>query len=200
MYKLLLILIGSYVFYYFTNDIRLMLGVFILLTFLLVWGSQIDIIQRKESVSQAKGNIDDAFQKRHDILSKIYETTKGYIKFKENELESITNLFDSVRNPASNFNEKLELQNQVKNILINNIGNLRDDHVDKQFETFNRSINEVEENLSAARRFYNHSVKEYNTAISTFPTSITAKMKGFQVMSYFEVENENVKKDIELKF
>lgn len=200
MYKLLLILIGSYVFYYFTNDIRLMLGVFILLTLLLVWGSQIDIIQRKESVNQAKGNIDDAFQKRHDTLSKIYETTKGYIKFKENELASITNLFDTVRNPASNFNEKLELQNQVKNILINNIGNLRDDHVGKRFETFNRSINEVEENLSAARRFYNHSVKEYNTAISTFPTSIIAKMKGFQVMNYFEVENENVKKDIELEF
>ncbi len=200
MYKLLLILIGSYVFYYFTNDFTLMVGVFILLTVILAWGSHIQVINLKEAVNQAKGNVDDAFQKRYDILSNIYEVTKGYLNFKENELESITKLFNSTKSSLLGFTEKLQLQNQVKDILISNLGYLRDNNVGEQFEMLNRSINEVEENLSAARRFYNHSINEFNTAIRTFPTSFIAKRKGFKEMSYFEVDNENIRKNIEMKF
>lgn len=177
-----------------------MLGVFLILMLLFAWSAQIEITSRKEEVNQAKSNIDDAFQKRYDVLSKIYEATKGYVKFKEHELETITNLFHHIKHPGSGFEEKMELQNQVKSILINNIGNLRDHHIGEKFETLSLSINDVEENLSAARRFYNHAVKEYNTAISTFPTSVIAKLRRFQTMHYFEVEDETVKKDIEMKF
>jgi len=198
--RFLLIIIGSSALYYFTNNILLAAGAFLLLTFLLVWNSQFDIARRYEAINQAKGNIEDAFQKRYNILTKIYDTTKGYILFKEQELEEITGLFRSLEKPSSGYKEKFKLQNQVKNILVSYIGSLRDTNVGDQFDVLNRSINEVEENLSASRRFYNHAVKEYNTSLKTFPTFIMAKLKGHQEMSYFEVENEDVKKDINLKF
>jgi hypothetical protein len=54
--------------------------------------------------------------------------------------------------------------------------------------------------LSASRRFYNYTAKEYNTTINVFPSVIIAKIKGHQVISYFEVENETIKNDIEMKF
>ena len=175
-------------------------GIFIVLSCFVVWLSQFDIVKRREAINQAKGNLDDAFQKRYDILTKIYETTKGYINFKEQELDTITNLFRSLEKPISGYKEKFKMQNQIQSILINNMANLRDNQVGVQFETLNRSINEVEENLSASRRFYNYTVKEYNTTINIFPTFIVAKIKGYQVLSYFEVENENVKKDIDINF
>ena len=200
MFRFLLIIIASGIVYYFNKSIWLTAGAFIILTGLMIWLSQFDIVKRREEINQAKGNLDDAFQKRYDILTKIYETIKGYINFKEQELETITNLFRSFEKPVFGYREKFKMQNQVQKILINNMANLRDDQVGMQFETLNRSINEVEENLSASRRFYNYTVKEYNTAINVFPTVIVAKIKGYQIVSYFEVENENVKKDVEIKF
>lgn len=200
MFRFLLIIIASGIVYYFNKSIWLTAGAFIILTGLMIWLSQFDIVKRREEINQAKGNLDDAFQKRYDILTKIYETVKGYINFKEQELETITNLFRSFEKPVFGYREKFKMQNQVQKILINNMANLRDDQVGMQFETLNRSINEVEENLSASRRFYNYTVKEYNTAINVFPTVIVAKIKGYQIVSYFEVENENVKKDVEIKF
>jgi LemA protein len=200
MFRLLLAVIASGIVYYFNKSIWLTAGVFIALTGFVVWFSQFDIVKRREAINQAKGDLEDAFQKRYDILTKIYETTKGYINFKEQELETITNLFCSLEKPRSGYKEKFKMQNQVQSILINNMANLRDHQAGMQFETLNRSINEVEENLSASRRFYNHTVKEYNTAINIFPAFIMAKIKGYQVMSYFEVEDENIRKDIEIKF
>nr|WP_314466232.1 LemA family protein [uncultured Clostridium sp.] len=200
MFRFLLSLILSGTVYYFTKNYWLTITVFILLIGFVFWLSQFDIVKKKEAISLAKGNLDDAFQKRYDILTKIYETTKGYINFKEHEIEVITNLFRNLDKPASGYKEKFKMQNQVQSILINNMGNLRDHQLGSQFETLNRSINEVEENLSASRRFYNFSVNEYNTAIKIFPTLIIAKIKGYQEMNYFEVEDESIKKSIEIKF
>lgn len=202
LYKIFLILIGSYIFYYFTNDIKLMIGIFFFLILLFIWGSSIEVTNREQEVKQARGNIEDAFQKRHDILVKLFESTKGLIKYKESELEYIGQLMHGIKKPVSEISleEKNELQNNVKSILINNIGHLRDDQVGKQFDMLNRSINEVEENLSASRRFFNYAVKEFNSSISSFPTSLIAKRKGLVPLDYFEVKDDNVKKDIEMKF
>lgn len=200
MFRLLLIILASGIIYYFKQSIWLTAGVFIILTALMVWFSQFDIVRKKEAINQAKGNLEDAFQKRYDTLTKIFETTKGYIKYKEQELETITNLIRSLEKPVSGYKDKFKMQNKIQSILINNMENLRDNQVNIQFETLNRSINEVEENLSASRRFYNHTVKEYNTTIQVFPSLIAAKIKGDQAISYFEVESENIKRDIEIKF
>ena len=200
MFRFALIIIACSALYYFTKDIKLAAGLFILLILGLIWSIQVSAVRKKESINQAVGNIEDAFQKRHDMLSKIYETTKGLIKFKENEMEAIVIMLNNVKNAGTEFKERLRHQDQVKSILINNLEKLRDDKVSNQFLILTQSINEVEENLSAARRFYNYSVKEYNSEIGTFPASVIAKIKGFQTMSYFEVENENIKENIEIKF
>ena len=200
MFRFALIIIACSALYYFTKDIKLAAGLFILLILGLIWSIQVSAVRKKESINQAVGNIEDAFQKRHDMLSKIYETTKGLIKFKENEMEAIVIMLNNVKNAGTEFKERLRHQDQVKSILINNLEKLRDDKVSNQFLILTQSINEVEENLSAARRFYNYSVKEYNSETGTFPASVIAKIKGFQTMSYFEVENENIKENIEIKF
>ncbi len=200
MFRILLIVIVSGFVYYLNKSVGLAAGVFVVLTGFMLWLSQFDIVRRREEINQAKGNLEDAFQKRYDILTKIYETTKGYIKFKEQELDTITNLICSIEKPTFGYKEKFRLQNQVQKILINSMESLRDNQLGFQIEALNRSINEVEENLSASRRFYNHAVKEYNTAISVFPTIIPAKVKRYQAMSYFEVEDESIRKDIEMNF
>lgn len=200
MLRLVLIIIGCSILYYFTNNIILSAGLFLSLFILLIWNSQFVIIRRREAVNQAIGNIEDAFQKRYDILTKIFDSIKGYIQYKEKELDEISTLFRNLTNHSFNYKERFKLQNQLKNILINDVSSLRDHNAGKQFEILNRSINEVEENLSASRRFYNHAVNEFNTSIKTFPAFIIAKNKGYKEISYFEVEDEAVKRDVKIKF
>ena len=51
-----------------------------------------------------------------------------------------------------------------------------------------QTYNEVEAQLSAARRFYNSAVSELNTAVEIFPGSIIAKMANVKVMPFYEAD------------
>jgi LemA protein len=57
------------------------------------------------------------------------------------------------------------------------------------------SLNEVEEQLSAARRAYNSAVMSFNNSVQLFPSSIIAAMRSFKAKTYLEaidVERNNI--------
>ena len=59
------------------------------------------------------------------------------------------------------------------------------------------SLNEIEEQLSAARRAYNASVTDYNNACEMIPTNIIAGMMGLKAKAWFEVpEAERANVDV----
>lgn len=65
----------------------------------------------------------------------------------------------------------------------------------ENFLHLQRSLNEVEEQISAARRAYNASVTDYNNAVEMFPTNIMASMMAYKQKRLFEItdkERENV--------
>src|SRR6185295_3436642 len=49
-----------------------------------------------------------------------------------------------------------------------------------------RTYNEVEENIAAARRFYNAAVNSLNTSIQIFPGSLFAGMAGVTAYPFYE--------------
>ena len=57
---------------------------------------------------------------------------------------------------------------------------------DSQFEMLQRSLNEVEAQLSASRRTFNAAVNEYNDACEIFPSNLIANGFGFRCRAYFE--------------
>ena len=59
----------------------------------------------------------------------------------------------------------------------------------ENFLQLQRSFNEIEAQLSAARRTFNASTTEYNDAIEMFPTNILANFMGYKQRSLFEIDN-----------
>jgi len=60
------------------------------------------------------------------------------------------------------------------------------------------TLNEVETQISAARRAYNQAVTDYNNAIEMIPTNFMASMMNYRKKEVFEIsegerENINVK-------
>jgi LemA protein len=52
------------------------------------------------------------------------------------------------------------------------------------------ALNEVEEQISAARRFYNTAATEYNTARRVFPSNLVAAMMRLDAMPVYSAETE----------
>ncbi|MFN7088310.1 MAG: LemA family protein, partial [Candidatus Paceibacteria bacterium] len=51
-----------------------------------------------------------------------------------------------------------------------------------------------------ARRFYNSNVRDYNTAIASFPTNLVAGAFGFGPKELFEIEEEGQRQPVKVSF
>ena len=65
----------------------------------------------------------------------------------------------------------------------------------ENFNQLQRTLNEIEEQLSSARRAYNAAVTDFNNTVEMFPTNIVAGMMNQKRRKLFEItesERQNV--------
>ncbi len=78
------------------------------------------------------------------------------------------------------------------------VENYPDLKASNNFEMLQRSWNEAEEQISAARRSFNASVTTYNNGVEMFPTNVIAKMLNYSRKEVFEIP-ETERKNISAK-
>jgi LemA protein len=61
---------------------------------------------------------------------------------------------------------------------------------DAHFQNLYASLNEIEDHINAARRYYNGTVREYNQSIAVFPKVLIANSFGFKPETFFAEEAE----------
>ena len=175
--------------------------VFLLLAFtIFIIGVRIynGLIYKKNQVSKSFSSVDVLLKKRWDLIPNLVSVVKHHMKFEQQTLAEITRLRSRVMSNEVSEGERLNLENQISrtmgNILalIENYPELKSDqHVNQLLA----SLNEIEEQISAARRFYNAAVTEYNNAIEMFPSNLVANYMQYRPRELFvttEEERSNV--------
>lgn len=182
--------------------VLVVIGVILLLVLCVVgWfiSTRNKFIRMEQDVENSESRIDVYLTKRFDLLTKMYDTTKGYMK---HEKETLTDVV-AMRNPGvnaslkekANFNEELTRAARRLNMVVERYPDLK---ADKMFHNLQQAQSEVEENLQAARSNFNSNVASFNKAILQFPASIVAGAR-FTKKEYFEAE-EAKKQDVKMEF
>jgi LemA protein len=70
----------------------------------------------------------------------------------------------------------------------------------QNFLELQQALQNIEGDLGNARRYYNATVRDYNTSIQQFPGVILANMTGFKPRGFFELDDKAEAKNIEVKF
>jgi len=60
----------------------------------------------------------------------------------------------------------------------------------ENFMMLQQELSDLENKISAARRFFNSATAEYNTAIEQFPGNIMARMFGYFEEPYFRTDGD----------
>ena len=140
-------------------------------------------------IEEALSGIDVALTKRYDVLTKMMDTCKSFVKHESEVMFEVIKL-----RSGSSIQEKNEANHAMDenfrkiNVVAENYPELKSSET---FVTLQKSILDVEEHLQAARRLYNSNVSIFNQKIVTFPSSIIANMKGFTKKDFFEAEESN---------
>ena len=157
---------------------------------LLVWTVLYNgLVARRNGVENAFASLDAQLQKRYDLVPNLVETVKGYATHERGTLEAVTRL----RNEAVGASSSDLGKHEAASAAIRQIFALAENYPQLQANTnflhLQRSLNEIEEQISAARRAFNASVTDYNNAVQTFPSSLVASSMGLQTRAWFEAED-----------
>ncbi|MGR8978547.1 MAG: LemA family protein [Gammaproteobacteria bacterium] len=163
---------------------------FIFLIFVLLYNS---LIAKKNTVGNAFGAIDSMLKKRYDLLPNLVETVKQYMNFERDTLAQVTELRRQAVDSSLPSDRKIQLENQIgsamRGIMVQ-VENYPDLKANQNFMHLQGAWNEIEEQISAARRAYNAAVYSYNNACEQFPTNLLANMMGFKLKTFIEIPEE----------
>ena len=172
------------------------------------------LVSLRNQVKNSWKQIDVQLQRRYDLIPNLVESVKGYMAFEKGTLESVT----AARNQAASLRESIQAagaptENTMKQLvaaestlrsgmtnlfaLAENYPQLRASENMKQLQ---EELASTENKVAFSRQAYNDVVMVYNTAQQQFPAVMVAGALGHVPASLFEVESEEVKKGIKVKF
>jgi LemA protein len=143
---------------------------------------------QEEAIKGQWGQVQNALQRRNDLIPNLVETVKG---FAAQERDIFTSIAESRAKlaGAKTPEETIAAANQQSSalarllVVVENYPNLKSD---VNFQRLMDELAGTENRVATERTRYNERVQEYNTTRRRFPSNITAKMFGFKEYPYFE--------------
>lgn len=156
------------------------------------------LVRKRNEVDNAFGGMDVQLKKRYDLIPNLVATVKQYASHEKELLEKVTELRAQATSGNLSSDEKVAIDNQIsagmKSLMVA-VEGYPDLKANENFMNLQRTLNEVESQISAARRTYNAVITDFNNGIQTFPASIIAGMMHLKRKEVFvipEVERQNV--------
>lgn len=167
-----------------------MIIILILLLVVLFIGMYNGLVGKRNQVDNAFAGIDVQLKKRYDLIPNLVATVKGYMQHEQSVLTRLTELRNTPFAQMSQ-EQKGELDESMRQLMGSlhvTVERYPDLKASDNVMHLQRTLNETEEQLAAARRSFNAAVMVYNTSLQTFPTNLVANMFGFVPRSFFAAE------------
>jgi len=149
-----------------------------------------NLVNKKNRILNSFAGIDVLLKKRYDLIPNLVSSVKQYMKHEQGVLAQITELRTRALGGDLSDAETIEVDRQItgalKGLMIA-VENYPELKASENFLQLQASLNEVEEQISAARRAYNATVLEYNNAVEMIPTNLMAGLMRYKKKNFFEI-------------
>ncbi|MAK59806.1 MAG: hypothetical protein CMK09_02385 [Ponticaulis sp.] len=150
-----------------------------------------NLVAKRQMVDNGWADIDVQLKRRADLIPNLVEVVKGYAAHEKTVLdEVIQRRNDALAASAPDANREA-----VESAISQGLSRLfalaeayPDLKANEQFLQLQGELSDTETKIAYARRFFNGAVREYNTAIQTFPAVLMAGPFGFTAREFFEIE------------
>ena len=155
-----------------------------------------------EQVTASWSEVLNQYQRRADLVPNLVATVKGFAAHEQAVLLGVTNARakvgslqatpELINNPeafAKFQTAQGELSGSLSRLLVvaENYPQLKSD---ANFRDLQAQLEGTENRITVARNRYIKAVQEFNVAVRSFPSNITAKIFGYKTKPNFTVENE----------
>jgi LemA protein len=167
----------------------LILAIVAVVLIALVIGIYNGLVRLRVQCDNAWSDIDVQLKRRHDLIPNIVETVKGYAAHEKDTLEGVVaarNRAMSAQGPADKAGAETALTAALRQVfaLAEAYPQLR---AVESFTQLQQTLNQIEDTVQNARRYYNAVVRDFNTKIAQFPSNLIAGMFNFKAREFFEI-------------
>jgi LemA protein len=160
-------------------------------------------IRGKNQFTEAWADIEVQMKRRYDLIPNLVNTVKGYATHESSAFEKVTEARSRAMQAGSledHAKAEGELTGTLKSLFA--ISEAYPDlKANANFIELQRELSDTENKIQAARRFYNGTVKDFNTRVQSVPSNIVAKMFGFKDAEFFDLaDNDAAQQPVEVKF
>ena len=151
------------------------------------------LIRSRNRVDTAWSDVDVQLQRRHDLIPQLVSSVDAYARYERATLEAVTELRSEamrVTDLDARGKAEEELSTGVQR-LIALAESYPDLKANENFLSLQNELVETENYLQFARRYYNGSVRDYNTMTETVPSNIVARMFNFDARNFFQKSSDD---------
>ena len=147
------------------------------------------LVRLRVQADNAWADIDVQLKRRYDLIPNLVETVKGYAGHEKGTLEAVVNARSramGAQGPAEKAQAEGMLTAALRQLfaLAEAYPQLR---AVESFTQLQNTLNQIEEAVQNARRYYNAVVRDFNTRIAVFPSNLIAGLFGFTAREFFEL-------------
>jgi LemA protein len=156
------------------------------------------LVGKKNQIKNMFGAVDTLLKKRYDLIPNLVGAVQSYMKHEKEILTEVTRLRAEALAGNLTDDQKMDLDQRISKaigdimVAVESYPNLK---ANEQFMHLQRTLAEIEEQISAGRRAYNAAVTDYNNAVEMFPTKIMAQLMNYRTKRVFTIgstERQNV--------
>lgn len=146
------------------------------------------LVRKKNQVEFSFSGVDVMLKKRYDLIPNVVQSVQKIMTHESTLFEKITALRSKISD-GLDTKERFGLENEMSQLLGQlsvTMENYPDIKSNENMMHLQRTLTEMEEQLSASRRAYNASVISFNNSVESIPSNIMAGFLEYKPKIYFE--------------
>ncbi|MDR3353519.1 MAG: LemA family protein [Synergistaceae bacterium] len=175
----------------------------VIVILILLWGIKIynGLVQLSNLKDEAWSGVDVQLKRRFDLVPNLVETVKGYAAHERNALQAVIEARSAVTS-AGVQRDRIEAENALSSTLrslfavVENYPALK---ANEAFGSLQAELSSLENELQMARRYYNGTVRDFNSAIQKFPNVMISRRLGYSESPFFGIDEES-RAPVQVKF
>ncbi|MDR3304417.1 MAG: LemA family protein [Clostridiales Family XIII bacterium] len=159
-------------------------------------------VKLRNTVEEAFSTMDVYLKKRFDLIPNLVETVKGYAAHESGTLEKVVRARSAISGAATPA-EKIEGENLLGGAL-KSVFALAESYpalrANENFLALQSQLGSIENDIANARKYYNGTVRLFNTKTETFPSALLAALFNFKRMPMFEAADDAERENVRVQF
>jgi LemA protein len=169
----------------------IVIAVVVIVLLYLVYGYN-KLVRLRNEAEQGFSGIDVQLKRRADLIPNLVETVKAYASHEREVFERVSEA--RAQALAARGVGAAAAAAGVMTAALTGLFGIAEAYPElrasENFQRLQAELSDTEDKIAAARRYYNTTVRRFNSLIQSVPTNIIARLGGFREREFFRIEDD----------